>query len=62
MQKTKDSCSQSKNVSVFSFKTLVFLSELKDFPYNNRKEYEKENTYVCITESLCCTPETNTTL
>ena len=26
----------------------------------NGKEYEKES--VCITESLCCTPETNTTL
>ena len=35
--------------------------------YNGR-ESEKENMYVCvcvyiyITESLCCTPETNTTL
>ena len=30
---------------------------------HNGKEYEK-NTYIsiCITESLCCTPETNTTL
>ena len=27
---------------------------------HNGKEYEKE--YVCITESLCCTAETNTTL
>ena len=27
-----------------------------------RKESEKEDMYVCITESLCCTPETNTTL
>ena len=26
------------------------------------KESEKEWIYVCITESLCCTPETNTTL
>ena len=26
----------------------------------NRKESEKQ--YVCITESLCCTPATNTTL
>ena len=25
------------------------------------KESEK-NMYICITESLCCTPETNTTL
>ena len=28
----------------------------------SRKEYEKEYVYICITESLCCTPETNTTL
>ena len=27
---------------------------------HNGKEYEKE--YMYITESLCCTPETNTTL
>ena len=27
---------------------------------HNRKEYEKEYVYTCITESLCCTPETNT--
>ena len=27
---------------------------------NNGKEYKKE--CICITESLCCTPETNTTL
>ena len=27
---------------------------------HNRKEYEKG--YIYITESLCCTPETNTTL
>ena len=27
-----------------------------------RKELEKEYIYVCITESLCCTPENNTTL
>ena len=26
---------------------------------HNGKEYEKE--YICITESLCCTAETNTT-
>ena len=26
------------------------------------KEYEKEYIYICITESLCCTPKTNTTL
>ena len=27
------------------------------------KEYEKHiYIYICITESLCCTPETNTTL
>ena len=31
---------------------------------DNGKEYEKEciYIYICITESLCCTPETNTTL
>ena len=29
---------------------------------HNGKEYEKENIYVCITESLCCTAEINTTL
>ena len=27
-----------------------------------REEYEKEYMYVCITESLCCTPEINSTL
>ena len=26
------------------------------------KESEKEQIYVCTTDSLCCTPETNTTL
>ena len=29
---------------------------------HNGKEYEKEYLCICITESLCCTPETNTTL
>ena len=29
---------------------------------HNRKEYEKECVYICITESLCCTAEINTTL
>ena len=29
---------------------------------HNGKEYEKKNVYVCITESLCCTAEINTTL
>ena len=24
------------------------------------KEYEKKNVYMCVTESLCCTAETNT--
>ena len=28
----------------------------------NGKEYEKECEYAYIIESLCCTPETNTTL
>ena len=32
---------------------------------HNGKEYEKEyiyiHVYICITESLCCAPETNTT-
>ena len=28
----------------------------------NGKEYEKVYISICITESLCCTPETNTTL
>ena len=28
----------------------------------NGKEYEKEFMYICITESLCCTAEINTTL
>ena len=28
----------------------------------NRKEYEKECVYMCITESLCCTAEINRTL
>ena len=26
------------------------------------KEFEKEYIYICITESLCCTPETNTAM
>ena len=26
------------------------------------KEYRKEYVHVCITKSLCCIPETNTTL
>ena len=26
------------------------------------KGKESEKIYICITESLCCTPETNTTL
>ena len=30
--------------------------------HHNGKEYEKEYVYVCITESLCCTPETSTKL
>ena len=25
---------------------------------SNGKDYEKEYVYTCITESLCCTPET----
>ena len=29
---------------------------------HNGKESEKEYTYTFITESLCCTPEANTTL
>ena len=29
---------------------------------HNGKEYEKEKIYIYIIESLCCTPETNTTL
>ena len=30
---------------------------------HNGKEYEKEcNVWICITESLCCTAEINTTL
>ena len=29
---------------------------------HNGKEYEKKYIYVCITESLCCTAEMNTTL
>ena len=28
---------------------------------NNGKDLKK-NIYICITESLCCTPETSTTL
>ena len=28
---------------------------------HNGKEYEKEYMYICITESLCCTAEINTT-
>ena len=28
---------------------------------SNGKEYEKEYIYICITESLCCTAEINTT-
>ena len=29
---------------------------------HNGKEYEKEYTYICITESLYCTEKINTTL
>ena len=29
---------------------------------HNGKEYEKECVYICVTESLCCTAESNTTL
>ena len=29
---------------------------------HNGKEYLKKNVYMCITESLCCTAELNTTL
>ena len=29
---------------------------------HNGKKYENENVYICITESLCCTRETNTML
>ena len=29
---------------------------------HNGKEYKKECIYICITESLCCTAEINTTL
>ena len=29
---------------------------------HNGKEYETEYIYICITESLCCTVEMNTTL
>ena len=29
---------------------------------HNGKEYEKERVYICITESLHCTAEINTTL
>ena len=29
---------------------------------HNGKEYKNENVYMCITESLCCTEEINTTL
>ena len=29
---------------------------------HNGREYFKKNVYICITESLCCTAEINTTL
>ena len=29
---------------------------------HNGKEYKNKNAYMCITESLCCTAEINTTL
>ena len=29
---------------------------------HNGKEYKKKNVYICVTESLCCTAEINTTL
>ena len=29
---------------------------------HNGKEYKKECIYICITESICCTAEINTTL
>ena len=30
--------------------------------YHNGKEYIKQHVYICITESIGCTPQTNTTL
>ena len=32
------------------------------YPVINRNGEEYENEYICITESLCCTAEINTTL
>ena len=29
---------------------------------NGKRIWKRINTHICITESLCCTPETNTTL
>ena len=45
-------------------KALLYITEnYIQYPVtnHNRKEYEKR-IYICITESLCCTAEINTTL
>ena len=45
-------------------KVLLLQGNYIQYPVINHKgkEYEKEFIYICITESLCSTPETNTTL
>ena len=46
-------------------KVLLYSTE-NYIPYtvinHNGKEYKNKNVYICITESLCCTAEINTTL
>ena len=54
----KPACIGWKNNKVLLYNT----GNSIQYPMRNRngKEYEKE--YICITESLCCTEEINTTL
>ena len=48
----------NNKVLLFSTKNYIQYLAIKF----NGKESEKEYTYACITESLCCTPEASTTL
>ena len=36
-----------------------YLFRLKTLPVPIREKNLKKNIYICVTESLCCTPETN---
>ena len=52
-------------IKTINNKVLLYSTEIyTQYPIinHNGKEYKKKNVYICITESLCCTPETDTTL